>query len=139
MLRLIGCLKSSFLNKINMNSSEEFNEKYKQYLEEGHYGMDLEGKELIEYIDKMFEVLILIPGFKYSQIKEKFSMGRFYHNLHEISSPQFAATITLAVEKKITDMVRIYDATYIYRKFLKELKKKANLTIEQIEEIDKLL
>ena len=59
-------------------TTEEFNEKYKDYLEEGHYGLDLEKPEAIEYLDKEFEELVKLPHFSYSQIKSKFSSFRFY-------------------------------------------------------------
>ena len=71
-------------------TSEEFNEKYKDYLEEGHYGLALEEKSVIKYLDDVFKDLIKIPGFKYSQIKEKFGSSRFYTNLYElIGKPGF--------------------------------------------------
>ncbi len=61
-----------------LKNSEEFNEKYKDYLEEGHYGLDLDKQEVIDYLDKEFQEFIKIPGFKYSQIKSKFNSFRFY-------------------------------------------------------------
>ena len=62
----------------------EFNEKYKEYLEEGHYGLDISTPSIIKYLDEMFQDLIKIPGFKYSQIKEKFGTSRFYNNLYAL-------------------------------------------------------
>jgi len=59
-------------------TSKEFNEKYKDYLEEGHYGMFLDKIEALEYLDGEFQELIKIPGFKYSQIKSKFNWFCFY-------------------------------------------------------------
>lgn len=56
----------------------EFNEKYKNYLEKGHYGIDVGNSDFIEWLDKKFEDFIKKPGFSYSQIKSKFGMGRFY-------------------------------------------------------------
>ena len=67
-----------------MRTSDEFNEKYKEYLEEGHYGLDISTPSIIKYLDEIFQGLIKIPGFKYSQIKEKFSTSRFYTNLYEL-------------------------------------------------------
>lgn len=61
-----------------MKSSEEFNEKYKDYLEEGHYGMSLDKLEALEYLDGKFQDYIKIPNFKYAQIKSKFNSFRFY-------------------------------------------------------------
>ena len=65
-------------------TKNEFNEKYKEYLEEGHYGLDISTPSIIKYLDEMFQDLIKIPGFKYSQIKEKFNTSRFYTNLYEL-------------------------------------------------------
>ena len=65
-------------------TASEFNEKYKEYLEEGHYGLDISTPSIIKYLDEMFQGLIKIPGFKYSQIKEKFNTSRFYTNLYEL-------------------------------------------------------
>ena len=56
----------------------DFNEKYKNYLEKGHYGIDVGNSDFIEWLDKKFEGFIKKPGFSYSQIKSKFGMGRFY-------------------------------------------------------------
>ena len=65
-------------------TENEFNEKYKEYLEEGHYGLDINTPSIIQYLDEIFQGLIKIPGFKYSQIKEKFSTSRFYTNLYKL-------------------------------------------------------
>ena len=59
-------------------TSEQFNEKYKDYLEEGHYGLGIDIPELTEWLDDKFQEFIKQPGFSYSQIKAKFGMGRFY-------------------------------------------------------------
>lgn len=56
----------------------EFNDKYKDYLEEGHYGLDIHDDNVINYLDKEFKKLIKVPGFKYSQIKIKWGMSRVY-------------------------------------------------------------
>lgn len=60
-------------------SSTEFNEKYKDFLEEGHYGLDLEHPEAVEYLDTEFQEFIKIAGFTYSQIKSKFNWFCFYN------------------------------------------------------------
>lgn len=75
-------------------TSEEFNEKYKEYLEKGHYGLALEHPEVIKYLDEEFQTLTKIEGFKYSQIKSKFNSFRFYaDNLPEGKSTE--------IEKKL--------------------------------------
>lgn len=62
-------------------TAKEFNEKYKAFLEEGNYGMALK-EELIPYVDNIFQNLIKIPGFKYTQIKHKYNFICFYTNLN---------------------------------------------------------
>ena len=61
-----------------MKTSEQFNEKYKNYLENGFSGLQLGNEEVIEYLNKQFEELIKLPDFKYSQIKGKFNWFCFY-------------------------------------------------------------
>ncbi len=56
----------------------EFNEKYKEYLEDRFSGLELSNPEVIAYLDKEFENLIKLPNFKYSQIKGKFNWFCFY-------------------------------------------------------------
>jgi hypothetical protein len=63
----------------NTMTAADFNEKYKDFLEEGHYGLDLEHPEAIAYLDKEFQEFIKIPGFTYSQIKSKFGWFCFYN------------------------------------------------------------
>lgn len=61
-------------------TSKEFNEKYSQWLEEGHYGLAIDDEEVIKFLDKIFQDLIKIDHFSYAQIKTKFNMARFYAN-----------------------------------------------------------
>jgi len=57
----------------------DFNEKYKDYLEEGQYGLDIDdAPEVVEFLDDIFQTLIQLPNFSYSQIKTKFYSVRFY-------------------------------------------------------------
>lgn len=87
---------------------DEFNEKYKEYLETGHYGLAINIPKVIDFLDKIFTELILIPNFKYSQIKMKFGTSRFYSTLKE-------GTLSYIIEKEIN---RIYTEETI--KLLKE-------------------
>ena len=57
-------------------------------------------------MDKVFQDLIKIPGFKYSQIKLKFSSCRFYSNLYE-TFPELGRLIVNDVEKEINFLVRV--------------------------------
>ena len=93
-------------------TASEFNTKYKDYLEEGHYGLDINDPVIVKYMDEVFQGLVKIPGFKYSQVKEKFNTGRFYSNLHEILGR--ADYITVKVEGFISTHLN-------YIKFLKDL------------------
>lgn len=61
-----------------MKTSKEFNEKYKDYLNENHYGLALDNSEVIKYLNDEFQELIKIPNFKYYQIKGKFNWFSFY-------------------------------------------------------------
>lgn len=59
--------------------SNEFNEKWKNYLTEGFYGLDLEHEEAIKYLDNVFcDEIKLNATFRYSQIKIKFGKCRIY-------------------------------------------------------------
>lgn len=82
-------------------TANEFNNKYKDFLEEGHYGLGFDILEVTEYLDKEFQQLILIPDFKYMQIKLKFGMARFYCTPNSINS--------LAIEDKIDKIVKETD------------------------------
>lgn len=60
-------------------TAKEFNEKYKHYLEEGHYGAEgFDHPDFLDWLDIKFQKFITYPDFKYSQIKCKFSWGCFY-------------------------------------------------------------
>ena len=59
-------------------TSSEFNKKWAEFLEKGHYGLALDKPEVVEYLDEEFESLSKLPDFKFSQIKSKFNSFRFY-------------------------------------------------------------
>lgn len=59
-------------------TANEFNKKYKEFIEQRHYGCAINDEEAINYLDKEFEELIKIPKFKFSQIKTKFGFFRVY-------------------------------------------------------------
>lgn len=63
---------------------EEFNEKYRDYVEKGfEYGpLSFDIPEVTAALDKLFEEkLIHEPGFEVAQIKLKFNKSRFYSSL----------------------------------------------------------
>lgn len=59
-------------------TTDQFNKKYSKWLEEGHYGLDIQVESVISALDRIFSDLTKIEGFSYSQIKVKFGMSRFY-------------------------------------------------------------
>lgn len=65
-------------------TQKEFNEKYAPFTKEGfekHGPLEFDEPGVTEFLDSIFQDLILIPGFKVSQIKLKFGSVRFYSNL----------------------------------------------------------
>ena len=95
-------------------NSDQFNQKYNMYLEEGHYGLDINIPAIVSYLDEIFPELTQIPGFQYSQIKLKFSEGRFYNNLDVILGFKLSRMINNEIEKKIT---LLSQAHYEYIKY----------------------
>jgi hypothetical protein len=89
-----------------MRTSSEFNEKYKDYIEEGHYGMDINEPSVLAYVDQIFNDLTQIPGFKYQQIKTKFGLSRVYTNLDEII-PFVGRIIHQELEEKINFILKV--------------------------------
>lgn len=89
-------------------TANEFNTKYKEYLEEGHYGLDIHILSVTRYLDEVFQGLIKIPGFQYSQIKNKFSYCRFHTNLYEVLGNKVGAIISNEVERKVTMLMEAH-------------------------------
>jgi hypothetical protein len=90
-------------------TTDEFNEKYKDYLEEGHYGLDISIPEVTNKLDEIFQGLIKIPGFKYHQIKSKFGTSRFYTNLTEVLNVELDRAISHSVEEGIDFYLKLED------------------------------
>jgi hypothetical protein len=95
-------------------TANEFNTKYLKYLEESHYGLDINIPSVVRYLDEIFQELIKIPGFKYSQIKDKYSNCRFYNNLYEVLGNKVGVIISDKVERKVTMLM---EAHYEYLKY----------------------
>ena len=89
-----------------MRTTKEFNEKYKEYIEEGHYGMDIHEPSVLTYVDQIFNDLIKIPGFQFSQIKTKYGMARVYTNLDD-TLPFVGRIINQELEEKINFILKV--------------------------------
>ena len=98
-------------------TTNEFNEKYKDYLDDGHYGLDISIPSVVSYLDEIFEGMVKIPGFKYSQVKLKFNMCRFYTNLYDVLG-KTGGKLSDIIEKDINFLVKVDDEV---RKQLKEM------------------
>ena len=81
-------------------TQEEFDRKYKDFLEEGHYGLAVNDEDFISWLDAKFQEFIKQPGFTYSQIKSKFGRGTFY--CEGLSNEQITE-----VENKITELYKL--------------------------------
>jgi hypothetical protein len=89
-----------------MRTSNEFNNKYKEYIEEDHYGMAINEPSVIAYVDQIFNDLTQIPGFKYQQIKTKFGLARVYTNLDDLM-PFVGRIINQELEEKINFILKV--------------------------------
>ena len=89
-------------------TQQEFNEKYKQYIPEGWYGLSFDIPEVTIYLDGVMQDLITIPGFYLTQVKLKFNMARFYFATN-MKEEHLKLAIELAIEKKINEIVKKID------------------------------
>jgi hypothetical protein len=89
-----------------MRTNNEFNTKYAEYIEKDHYGMSIEIPAVLSYVDIVFNDLVKIPGFKYSQIKTKFGLARVYTNLDELL-PFVGRIINQELEEKINFILKV--------------------------------
>lgn len=89
-----------------MRTSKEFNEKYKDFLAEGHYGMDISIPSVLAYVDEIFQDFTKIQGFKYQQIKTKYGLARVYTNLDEIL-PFAGRILHQELEEKINFILKV--------------------------------
>jgi len=77
----------------------DFNEEYKEYLEDRHYGLVIDNESVIEYLDKLFSQLIEQDiQFEYYQIKIKFGAARFYTSLPD--------ALNEAIECRINSIIK---------------------------------
>lgn len=86
----------------------EFNEKYKDFLEQGHYGLAIDLPVIVDFLDQIFNDLTKIPGFKYLQIKTKFGFARFY-------AKGISLDMTYIIEEKVNKILKAYEEEQIKR------------------------
>jgi hypothetical protein len=89
-------------------TQQEFNEKYKQYILEGWYGLSFDIPEVAIYLDGVMQDLITIPGFELHQIKLKFNMARFYFET-SWKNKHLEAALMFHIENKINEIVKKID------------------------------
>jgi hypothetical protein len=86
-------------------TSEEFNNKYRDYIPQGWYGLGFDIPEVTEYLDKAMEDLIQIPGFELHQVKLKFGMARFYFET-SWKDKSLEAALQFRIEDTINDLIK---------------------------------
>ena len=89
-------------------TAEEFNEKYKQYIPEGWYGLGFNISDVTDYLDNVMEELILIPGFELHQIKLKFNTARFYFETNW-KDKTLESALMIKIESRINELVKEHD------------------------------
>ena len=89
-------------------TAEEFNQKYKEYIPNGWYGLGFNIPDVTEYLNEVMEDLITIPGFEIHQIKLKFNMARFYFETNW-KDKGLEAALEIKIENKINELVKEHD------------------------------
>lgn len=89
-----------------MRTVEEFNSKYKQYLEETHIGLNIEIPAIVSYLNEVFNDLIKIEGFTYQEIVIRHGLSRICTNLDELL-PFAGRIIHRELEDKINFILKV--------------------------------
>jgi hypothetical protein len=87
-------------------NSEQFNEKYKQYIPFGWYGLSFDIPEVTEYLDIVMQDLITIPGFELLQVKLKFDWPRFYFTTN-FKNKSLELAIAVKVQEDINKLLKL--------------------------------
>ena len=88
-----------------MRTSEEFNDKYKVYLD-GESGMLIELPSVLTYVDQVFNDLTWIPGFLYSEITTRHGLAKVHTNLQEVM-PFAGRILEQELEEKINFILKV--------------------------------
>lgn len=84
---------------------QEFNEKYKQWIPQGWSGLDFDVPQVTEYVDKIMQDLIMIPGFELHQIKLKFDWPRFYFTT-SFKNKDTELAIAMRIQERINAIIK---------------------------------
>jgi len=85
---------------------EQFNEKYKQYIPYGWFGLSFDIPEVTEYLDTVMQDLITIPGFELLQVKLKFDWPRFYFTTN-FKNKSLELAIAVKVQEDINKLLKL--------------------------------
>jgi len=94
----------------------EFNEKYKPYIPQGWYGLEFDIPDVTDYLDKVMEDLVMIPGFELHQVKLKFNMARIYFET-KWNDKSLETELEIKIESEINKLVKQHDAVGKDEKF----------------------
>jgi len=94
----------------------EFNEKYKPYIPQGWYGLEFDIPDVTNYLDKVMEDLVMIPGFELHQVKLKFNMARIYFET-KWKDKSLETELEIKIESEINKLVKQHDAVGKDEKF----------------------
>lgn len=83
-----------------MQTVEEFNKKYGQFLDKNTKGLTIEFPSVIQYLNEIFNDLTKINGFLYGNIEKTLGLARFNNNLPEIL-PYVGRTMTHEIEERL--------------------------------------
>ena len=86
----------------------EFNEKYKPYIPQGWYGLEFDIPDVTDYLDKVMEDLVMIPGFELHQVKLKFNMARIYFET-KWKDKSLETELEIKIENQINKLVKQHD------------------------------
>jgi hypothetical protein len=101
-------------------TKEEFNIRYGSFLEEGFPGLVIEDTRFINQLDKFFEEVTKIKGFKYYKISE----GNHLSLVMKTNISRILPVLGWVIESKIEE-----DLSYIL-----DIEKQVKIRIKQIED-----
>jgi hypothetical protein len=85
---------------------QQFNEKFKEYLEEGSPGMQIDFPSVNHFVATWFNDLIKFPGFKFYSIETQYGLAKVINNLEELI-PFAGRQVNLEMEDKINFILKV--------------------------------